>query len=125
MVIADDSVLIVDAIVAALADHPDLRVVATASDGPSALAAVGEHRPDVVLLDLRLGGAWGLDLLPEVRAGEEPPAVVVFSAGSDAVTLEAVREADVVAHVTKGVPLDELAAALLDAASPSGASRQS
>ncbi len=45
--------------------------VSTASNGPEALRAVREERPDLVVLDLMLPGASGYDVLTEIRAREE------------------------------------------------------
>ena len=118
VVIADDNALLVDTLVAALVRHPRLRVVATASDGPAALAAVAEHRPDVLLLDLRLGGTWGLDLVPGIRAADPAPAVVVFSAALDDASRRAVAAGEVAGHVRKGAPLEALLGTLLAAGSP-------
>ena len=118
MLIADDSAVLVETLVAALARHPVLDVVATAADGPSTLTAVETARPDVVLMDLRLGGDWGLDLVPAMVAGERPPAVVVFSAASDQATHEAARHAGATAQLSKGVPLQEVFDTLVAAAPP-------
>ncbi|MCO8127684.1 response regulator transcription factor [Acidimicrobiia bacterium EGI L10123] len=116
VVIVDDNDLLVDTLVAALQGHPVLRVVATAGDGPGGLSAVVEHRPDVALVDLRLGGAWGLDLVPGMRAVDPPPAIVVFSAALDEATRRAVATGEVTSHVSKGAPLDELLGTLVAAA---------
>ena len=116
VVIVDDNDLLVDTLVAALQGHPVLRVVATADDGPAGLAAVAEHRPDVALVDLRLGGAWGLALVPAMRTVDPAPAIVVFSAALDEATRRAVAAGEVTSHVSKGVPLDELLDALVAAA---------
>lgn len=120
VVIADDNALLVDTLVAALARHPELRVVATAGDGPATMVAVAEHRPDVVLMDLRLGGTWGLDLVPGIRATDPAPAIVVFSAALDDASGRAVQEGEIDAHVRKGAPLEEIVGTLLAAASPPG-----
>lgn len=118
VLIADDSAVLVETLVAALARHSVLDVVATAADGPSTLAAVRYARPDVVLMDLRLGGDWGLDLVPAMVAGEHPPAVVVFSAASHEVAHEVARHGGVTALLSKGVPLQEVFDTLLAAAPP-------
>jgi DNA-binding NarL/FixJ family response regulator len=120
VLIADDSAMLVDTLVAALAGHPVLQVVATARDGASALAAVVGARPDVVLMDLRLGGDWGLDLVPAIATRERPPGVVVFSAASDEATQDAVRRVGVKAQLDKGAPLEEVFDTLVAAAPPRG-----
>lgn len=115
VVVVDDSAPLRETVVAALAGHPAVEVVGTADDGAGAVRVVGETQPDVVLLDLRLGDAWGLDLVPTLRAGDLGPAVVVFSA-SDAITREAALAAGAHGQVAKGAPVGEIAAVLVAAA---------
>lgn len=57
----------------------DLVVVAEAGDGEEAVAAVQEHRPDVVLMDLRLPGVDGITATARVRALPDPPHVVALT----------------------------------------------
>lgn len=120
VVVVDDSEPLLETLVVALGRQPDIAVVATAGDGDTATAVVAEFAPDVVLLDLRLGDTCGLDLVPALRAGDHPPGIVVFSASSEQLTAEAAAQAGVDAHVTKGAPIEEIAAALLAAARPRG-----
>ena len=121
MLIVDDSEPLLDTLVVALGLQTGIDVVATATDGDGAAAAVQDAQPDVVLLDLRLGDVWGLDVVPALRSGPEPPAIVVFSAASDPVTTAAVARAEVRAQVSKGAAIEEIAAVLRAAAGPRGA----
>lgn len=117
VVIADDNDLLLDALRLAVSAADGLEVVATASDGAGAVAAVRTHGPDVVLIDLRLGGEWGLDVVPALRDAPRPPEVVVFSAAElDGVADEATR-VGVARLVPKGAPLDDLIRILADAGS--------
>jgi len=54
-------------------------VVAEAPDGASARGAVSRHRPDVVLLDIRLPDESGLSVAEGLIGGPHPPAVVLTS----------------------------------------------
>jgi DNA-binding NarL/FixJ family response regulator len=54
VVIAEDSLLVREGIRRVLETQPDLEVVALCADLPSLLAAVAEHRPDVVVTDVRM-----------------------------------------------------------------------
>jgi DNA-binding NarL/FixJ family response regulator len=61
VVIADDQELVRSGFAMILEAQPDIEVVAEASDGAEALAAVREHRPDVVLLDIRMPNLDGIE----------------------------------------------------------------
>jgi two-component system, response regulator RegA len=90
--------------------------VHTAADGAHALAAAHAYAPDAVVLDLRLAGRSGLDVLPALRA-RLPRARIVLLTGyaSIATAVQATRlGAD--AYLPKPVTADELLAALAGAA---------
>ncbi|WP_051722820.1 response regulator transcription factor [Streptomyces albus] len=64
VVVADDNPVVRAGLSALLDGRDDIRVVAEAADGDEALRAAREHRPDVVLLDVRMPGIDGIDALP-------------------------------------------------------------
>ena len=68
VVIADDQALIRAGFAALIGSTDDLRVVAEASDGHEALAAAAAHRPDVVLMDIRMPGLDGLRATEQISA---------------------------------------------------------
>ncbi|MGY5764262.1 response regulator [Brachybacterium sp. DNPG3] len=80
VVVADDHPAVLSGLVALLDSAPDVTVVAQASDGPSALAAARAHRPDVVLTDVRMPGATGIEITPRLR---ETGADVLVISGFD------------------------------------------
>ncbi|MER6251614.1 response regulator transcription factor [Streptomyces sp. NPDC001584] len=85
VLIVDDELLLRTCMQQILESEPDIQVPVTC-DGPEAVAAVAVHRPDVVLLDLRMPGTDGLTVLEALRAAQDPPAVAVlttFSADED------------------------------------------
>ena len=57
----DDHPVFRAGLVAILDDLDDVEVVAQAGDGEQAIDAVASHRPDVVLMDLRMPGIGGLE----------------------------------------------------------------
>jgi DNA-binding NarL/FixJ family response regulator len=71
VVIADDQELVRSGFAMILEAQPDIEVVAEASDGNEALAAVREHRPDVVLLDIRMPNLDGIEAARAVCAQTE------------------------------------------------------
>jgi DNA-binding NarL/FixJ family response regulator len=67
VLIVDDHQMVLDGLKAMLQPYQDqVRIIAEASEPPAALALAGELRPDVVLLDVRLREASGLDLCAEI-----------------------------------------------------------
>jgi DNA-binding LytR/AlgR family response regulator len=85
-IIADDEDLPRAELRRLLADAwPDLRIVAECADGAGALAAIGQHRPDVAFLDIRMPGLGGL----EVAAAADGVTNVVFTTAYSAHAFEA------------------------------------
>jgi DNA-binding NarL/FixJ family response regulator len=79
------SVLIVDdhngfrAFARALLESEGFEVVGEAEDGASALRAVEQFCPDLVLLDVQLPGLDGFEVAERLAADSRPPAVVLVS----------------------------------------------
>lgn len=71
ILLADDHTIVREGLLGLLAEAPDCEVVAEAADGPQALEAAREHRPDVAVLDLSMPGLSGLEVVRRVR--EELP----------------------------------------------------
>ena len=92
LVIADDHPLILGALEILFRAEEDFEVVATCTDGAQALQAVRLHRPDILVLDLRMPGKSGLDVLREI-AGERPPTrtVLLTATIEDEEMMEAMR----------------------------------
>jgi DNA-binding NarL/FixJ family response regulator len=92
VVIADDEPLVRAGLVGIVETDDGVRVVGQASSGEEALAAVRAHRPDVVLLDVRMGAMSGLDVLAEIRRSPERlPCLMVTTFGEDEYVAEAIR----------------------------------
>lgn len=72
VVLADDHELFRAGLARAIAAHPELELVAQASTGIEALAAIQKFDPDVALVDVRMPGIDGLDVCDRV-ASHQPP----------------------------------------------------
>lgn len=79
VVIADDHPIVRRGLHEMLAEEPDLIVAEEVADGDGLLTAVAAGRADVVVLDLALPGARGLDLLRRLRADHPRVPVLVLS----------------------------------------------
>ncbi|HEX2892385.1 MAG TPA: response regulator transcription factor [Marmoricola sp.] len=79
VVTADDQALIRDALRTIIEREPDLEVVGEAADGDEAIAAVRRHRPDVVLMDIRMPGRDGIEATRALLAEPDPPKVLMLT----------------------------------------------
>jgi DNA-binding NarL/FixJ family response regulator len=91
LVLADDHPIVLDGLVAVLALEPDLEVAATARDGNEALDAVRSHRPDVIVLDIRMPERDGLSVIRELTRTSPATRMVVLTAAADNEVFEAIR----------------------------------
>ncbi|UUU24671.1 response regulator transcription factor [Streptomyces sp. DSM 40750] len=66
VLVADDNPVVLAGLTALLSGHPDIEVVAQATNGEEAVREASRHRPDVALLDVRMPGTDGLTALPEL-----------------------------------------------------------
>ncbi|GAB2678888.1 response regulator [Kribbella swartbergensis] len=79
LLIVDDEALVRAGLKMILESDDDLEVVAEADDGADAAAMAVKHRPDVVLMDIRMPRLDGLAATREVQALPDPPKVVVLT----------------------------------------------
>jgi DNA-binding NarL/FixJ family response regulator len=79
VVIVDDDALVRSGLSMLLGGAAGIEVVGEAADGAEVLAAIDRHRPDVLLLDLRMPKVDGIAALGLLRRQPQPPAVVVLT----------------------------------------------
>lgn len=86
LVLAEDHYLVREGVARLIEAEPDLDLVASCADLPSLLAAIDEHRPDVVLTDIRMpptGTNEGLQAADHLREMRPDAGVVVLSQYAD------------------------------------------
>jgi DNA-binding NarL/FixJ family response regulator len=116
VILADDQRLVRESLGTLLGLLGGIELVATASDGEEALALAAEHRPQVVLMDLRMPRLDGIEATRQLR--ERCPEVRVISLttyADDASVLGALR-AGARGYLTKDASGEEIRAAILSVA---------
>ncbi|MEF3119395.1 response regulator [Streptomyces chrestomyceticus] len=79
VLVVDDEALVRTGLRMILQPADDIEVVGEAGDGGEAITAVAAHRPDVVLMDVRMPGMDGLTALRELRRSPGGPRVIMLT----------------------------------------------
>jgi DNA-binding NarL/FixJ family response regulator len=79
VLVVDDDALVRSGLQMILGGAPDIEVVGEAVDGRSGIAAAREHRPDVVLIDIRMPRMNGLEATEHLQTWDAPPKVIVLT----------------------------------------------
>ena len=79
VLLVDDDALVRAGLRMILSSSEELEVVGEAADGADAVAAVHAHRPDVVLMDIRMPGMDGIAATSALRGMATPPHVIVLT----------------------------------------------
>ena len=120
VVVADDHPVYRTGVVRALKESGTIRVVAEASDGRAALAAIREHRPAVALLDYKMPDLDGLDVVSAVARDGLPTHVILLSAFDDAPLVYKALAAGASGYLTKESDSAEIIAAIVSCSKGDG-----
>jgi DNA-binding NarL/FixJ family response regulator len=108
VLLIEDHFLARVALQSVLAGHPQISVVGEASDGEQGVELYRTLRPDVVVLDLRLPGASGFDVIAMLRKGPQPARIVVLSNYRGSEDIYRALRSGAKAYLTKDASGDEL-----------------
>jgi DNA-binding NarL/FixJ family response regulator len=110
VVVVDDQTLVRQGICSLLELTPDIRMVAEAKDGAEAIRLIPTVEAEVVLLDVRMPGQGGIEVL-RALAGRLPPTILLTTFDDDDVVIEAARQG-AKGFLLKDVSLEQLAQAI-------------
>lgn len=91
--------------------QPDMRVIAQASDGEEAVALAREHRPDLVIMDVKMPRLDGI-AAASIVADERIAPVVMLTAFSQRDLVERARDAGAMAYLVKPFSITDLVPAI-------------
>jgi two-component system, NarL family, response regulator DesR len=111
VVIAEDQSMVLGALAALLALERDIEVVAQATNGVEALAAIEAHAPDILITDVEMPELSGLDVAAQLR-NRTGIRVIVLTTFARSGYLRRALEAGVSGYLLKARPARELADAV-------------
>ena len=92
VMLVDDQNLVRKGVRSLLELSEEIEVVAEASDGAEAIRMIPEVEPDVVLLDMRMPGLSGIDVLRELSQNNAlPPTIILTTFDDDEVVLAGIK----------------------------------
>jgi DNA-binding NarL/FixJ family response regulator len=112
ILVVDDHPIVREGLVLVLGDQPDFEVVGVAASAEEAAELAGHLRPDVVLLDLELPGADGVQAMPGLVEAAPGAGILVFTAYSTDERVFGAIQAGARGYLLKGTPIEEIARAV-------------
>jgi DNA-binding NarL/FixJ family response regulator len=116
VLVADDQALVREGLMTLLAAAPDIEPVGAARDGAEAVTMTARHRPDVVLMDLRMPGVDGVQATREIRAAQPGTQIVVLTTYADEASILDALQAGARGYLTKDAGIAEISRAVQAAA---------
>jgi DNA-binding NarL/FixJ family response regulator len=116
VMVVDDQALVREGLMTLLSTAAGIEPVAAASDGEQAVALCAEHRPDVVLMDLRMPKLDGVQATRQILAANPETEVVVLTTHADEASILDALSAGARGYLTKDAGIAEIARAVQAAA---------
>lgn len=108
VLIADDHSVVREGLASLIRRKPDMVVIAEASNGHEAVELWKQHRPDVILLDLRMPELDGLGAIKQIRAGDENARIIILTTFDGDEDIYRAIQAGAKGYLLKDVPREAL-----------------
>jgi DNA-binding NarL/FixJ family response regulator len=116
VIVADDQALVREGLMTLLQAAPGIEPIAAAVDGAEAVELCARHRPDVVLMDLRMPKLDGVEATRRIRAADPEIEVVVLTTHADEASILDALRAGARGYLTKDAGIAEISRAIQAAA---------
>ena len=114
MLVVDDHALLRTGVANIINLEPAMEVVAEAANGQDAIEAYRTHRPDVVLMDLRMPGIEGVEAVKRIREIDPQARVIVLTTYDADEDIARALQAGAKAYILKDIAADALIACIRD-----------
>lgn len=108
ILLVDDHAVIRMGLTTAASDAADMEIVAGVETGRDAIYAFRKHRPDIVVLDLRLPGIGGIETMQALREEFKDVRILIFSSFAKGEEIFRAMKAGAAGFVLKEMPLERL-----------------
>jgi DNA-binding NarL/FixJ family response regulator len=116
VLVVDDQALVREGLMTLLDAVPDITPVAAAADGEEAVVLSARHRPDVVLMDLRMPRLDGVEATRRIREAQPETEIVVLTTHADDDSILDALRAGARGYLTKDAGITEISRAVQAAA---------
>ena len=116
VMVVDDQALVREGLMTLLGAAPDLTPVAAAADGEEAVRLAARHRPDVVLMDLRMPVLDGVEATRQILSARPETEIVVLTTHADEASILDALRAGARGYLTKDAGIAEISRAVHAAA---------
>ncbi len=113
ILLVDDSATFLDSAELFLSLDQRLRIVGRASNGQEAIELAGNHRPDLVMMDIAMPVMNGLEATRRLKSKPLPPHVFIMTGQTDSSYAEAARTAGADAFLPKAALAEQLPVVLM------------
>ena len=77
--IVDDSALVRERIIAMISEHPGIEIIGQAKNAPEGIKSILELKPDMVILDIRMPGGNGIEVLNKIKKIKPAPTIIILT----------------------------------------------
>ena len=112
IIVVDDQAVVRQGFVSLISTVPDMRVIAQGTNGREAVALYREHRPDVVLMDLRMPEMGGVEAIAAIRREWPGAKVIVLTTYDGDEDIYRSLQAGAQGYLLKDMFFDELESAI-------------
>jgi len=112
ILIVDDHPVVRAGLTSMLGTHAELQVIGSASSGEEALAMIQHHAPDIVLLDLRMPGLNGIDMLVAAKKNGSPVRAIILTSYETDEDIYRAVQAGAQGYLLKDTPFKEMLEAI-------------
>jgi two-component system NarL family response regulator len=108
IMVADDHAIVRDGIISIVACEKDLQLVAQAANGVEAVELAKKHLPDILLLDLRMPGKDGLEVIAQIQSLQIETRIIVLTTFESEQDIHQALKAGARGYLLKDTPRLEL-----------------